>query len=83
MLISRFILNLRALNHSSDADLSSTAANFSRFSDPDFMIPGSVLGNIGGPLVHGEDPRVAVQDASAYELSGNVHEVSTAERPQL
>lgn len=51
LLVQRFLLNLRRLDHRT-GNVESYADNFSRFS-VSFRIPSELLGNIGEPLDHG------------------------------
>ncbi|EKM60183.1 uncharacterized protein PHACADRAFT_246023, partial [Phanerochaete carnosa HHB-10118-sp] len=57
LLVHRFILNLRQLNHTAEAsDNSTNAQRSSRFS-VSFRMPSDFLGNIGEPLDYGESDR--------------------------
>ncbi|KAJ3553986.1 hypothetical protein NM688_g3335 [Phlebia brevispora] len=56
IILSRFLINLRQIN----APESGSAANFSRFSPPNFRMPStpsmpSIIGNLGEPLADNED----------------------------
>ena len=49
MLVQRFMLNLRQLDHTSAVGHSSDTPRLSRFSDS-FRMPSDLLGNIGEPV---------------------------------
>ena len=56
VLTNRFIINLRSLSIQSSFQDSSVRQHWSRFSTPNFRIPGSFLGNIGEDLQDGHEP---------------------------
>ena len=68
------MLNLRELNASGDATITSDPEHFSRFSAPNFRI-SDILGSIGEPLDHGQAERfddngdeLVVEGLLAYRL---------------
>ncbi|EKM56299.1 uncharacterized protein PHACADRAFT_207577 [Phanerochaete carnosa HHB-10118-sp] len=72
LLVQRFMLNLRQLNHTASQS-SSDPQHFSRFS-VSFRVPSDLLGNIGEPLDHGQSERVEGDDnnnSCAVEESRN------------
>ena len=56
VLMNRFIINLRSLNTAGSSQGSSARQHWSKFSAPNFHIPGSFLGNIGEDLQDGHEP---------------------------
>lgn len=60
LLVQRFILNLRQLNHT--VNTNSDAQHFSRFS-VSFRVPPNFIGNIGEPLDNGQSEREVQEDS--------------------
>ena len=53
ILMNRFLINLRSIDTDPSASANSDPAHFSRFTDPNFRVPPSFLGNIGESLQYG------------------------------
>ena len=68
ILMNRFIINLRSLNAPSSSQDSSTRQHWSRFSAPNFHIPGSFLGNIGEDLQDGHEAADDDRDGDQAEI---------------
>ncbi|EKM60270.1 uncharacterized protein PHACADRAFT_189403 [Phanerochaete carnosa HHB-10118-sp] len=82
VMVQRFILNLRQLNHATGSS-NSDVKHFSRFS-LHFRIPSDCLGNIGEPLEHGQ-PKMMLEggDLSAESLQDQPDEDLLQQTSQL
>ena len=69
------MLNLRQLNKTDNADTTSDAQHFSRFSI-DFRVPSDLLGNIGEPLDHSRSERLPEDAPDEHELAAEESETS-------